>query len=255
MARRKILVVDDEKNMRVTLADLLQEEGYEVQVASTGEEAVRLCHSSEDGFDVVLLDVRMPGLNGVETFRAIRRHREQARIVMMSGYTTEELKRAALDEGAVAFLTKPLDVHHVLRLVGEVRDTAILVVEDDRGEATRVSDELRARGYRVTTAHAAHDALELVEQIRFDIILIDVCLPVMNGLDLYLAIKRVTPTSVAIMVTGLEEEFERIAKQAVQQTAYTFLRKPLDIEQLLGLLERIIGQQATGTMRKPGEPT
>ena len=62
----KILVVDDEKNMRVTLAAILAEKGYTVAEAATGEQALDLCQ--QQAFDVVLMDVRMPGLNGVETF-------------------------------------------------------------------------------------------------------------------------------------------------------------------------------------------
>jgi two-component system, NtrC family, response regulator HydG len=246
----RILVVDDEKNLRFTLAEILQDEGYEAHEAATGEEAVTLCE--EERFDVVLLDVRMPGMDGIEAFRRIRRHHETARIILMSAYTVDDLKRAALDEGAIAFLAKPLDIQQVIALVGEVRETTILVVEPDDVSATSVRDTLRQHNYRVTVVGTAHDALELVEQIRFDIILIDTALPLMNGLELYLSIKKITPQAVAVMVTNLEEEFERIAQEAVQQTAYTILRKPLDLDELLSLLERIRGQRASGgEMRKP----
>ena len=81
----RILIVDDEQNMRITLADILQDEGYEVDVAASGDEVLRLC--AEHGYAVVLLDVRMPGMNGVETFRQIRRHQEAVRVILMSAYT------------------------------------------------------------------------------------------------------------------------------------------------------------------------
>ena len=246
----KILIVDDEKNMRFTLADLLREEGHQVETASTGEEAVDLC-TRDGGFDTVLLDVRMPGIDGVEAFRRIRRHQPGLRVIMMSAYTVDDLKRAALDEGAIAFLPKPLDVHLVLRLIRETPDTAILVVENDETLAARICDSVKAQGYHVTVARSPHDALELIEQIRFDIVLIDVALPSMTGLDLYLAIKRITPSAVAIMISGREEEFLRIAREAVQQTAYTFLTKPLDLDHLVGLLGQIGGQQVSGDIRKP----
>lgn len=246
----KILIVDDEKNMRLTLADLLREEGYQVETAATGEEAVDRC-TRDGGFDAVLLDVRMPGIDGVEAFRRIRRHQPGLRVLMMSAYTVDDLKRAALDEGAIAFLPKPLDVPLVLRLIGETPDTAILVVENDEALAARIRDAVKAQGYHVTVARSPHDALELIEQIRFDIVLIDVSLPSMTGLDLYLAIKRITPSAVAIMISGREEEFLRIAREAVQQTAYTFLTKPLDVDHLVGLLRQIGGQQVSGGLRKP----
>jgi len=90
----------------------------------------------------------------------------------------------------------------------------------------------------------------LVEQIRFDLIFVDVNLPAMNGLDLYLAIKKITPTAVAIMITGMEDEFESIAREAVRRSAYTIVHKPLDIDDILGLLERVTGRRASGDMRK-----
>ena len=245
----RILIVDDEENMRKTLADILRDEVYQVATAATGEEAVELC--SKQDFDVVLMDVRMPGIDGVEAFRRIRRHREGVRVILMSAYDVVSLKEAALDEGAIAFLSKPLDVQKVIQLIGEVRETAILVVEDDTRTADLLGTTLKQQGYRVTVTQSSHDALELVEQIRFDLIFLDVNLPAMNGLDLYLAIKRITPSAVAIMITGMEEEFERLAREAVRCSAYTVVRKPLDIDEILGLLERITAKRVSGDVRKP----
>lgn len=249
----KVLIADDEKNMRATLASILTREGYQTSTAATGEEAVELC--VKEGFDIILMDVRMPGIDGVEAFRLIRKHREGVRVIMMSAYTVDEMKDAALEEGAIAFLSKPLDVEQVIRLIGEVKDTTILVVEDDKRTVKLLDTELSDAGYKVTVTCSPHDALELVEQIRFDLIFIDTKLASMTGLDLYLAIKKISPTAVAIMITGMEDEFEAIAREAVRRTAYTFVKKPLDIDHILGLLERITGQRASGAVKKPRLPT
>lgn len=245
----RVLIVDDEKNMRKTLADILRGEGYHVDVAATGEEAIELC--SKENYDVVLMDVRMPGIDGVEAFRRIRRHREGVRVILMSAYGVDDLKRTALDEGAIAFLSKPLHVEQAIDLIRGVSETAILVVADDEHTADLLSAELKEQGHWVTVTNSSHDALELVEQIRFDLIFLDVDLPAMNGLELYLAIKKITPTAVAIMITGMEEEFERLAREAVQRNAYTIVRKPLDLDHILGLLGRITGRRASGDLRKP----
>ena len=244
----RILIVDDEKNMRKTLADILRDEDYEVSTAATGDEAIELC--AKQDFDVVLMDVRMPGTDGVEAFRQIRRHREGVRVILMSAYDVVQLKVAALDEGAIAFLPKPLDLQKVIQLIGDVKETAILVVEDDPGTADLLGATLKEQGYKVTLTKSPHDALELVEQIRFNLIFVDVNLPSMNGLELYLAIKKITPTAVAIMITGMEEEFERLAREAVQRNAYTIVRKPLEIDHILGLLERIVARRISGEFRK-----
>ncbi len=245
----KILIADDEPNMRLTLQDIMEDEGYEVFTASTGEQAIDMCRSNE--FDMVLMDVRMPGLSGVDAFREIRRYREGIKVILMSAYTVDDLKYAALDDGAIAFLPKPLDMQKTIQLINDARETAILVVEDDVSVSQPLVEKLKAEGYKVTSTRSPHDALELVEQIKFDLIFVDVNLPSMNGLELYLAIKKITPSSVAIMMTGLEDEFISIAKQAVSKNAYTFLRKPLDIDHTLSLIERVSLRRASGDSRKP----
>jgi len=246
---RMILVVDDEKNMRRTFAAILEREGYEVIQAATGEQAIELC--STHFFDVVLMDVRMPGIDGVEAFRRIREQQGNAKVILMSAYDVQELKRVALEEGAIAFLSKPLDVPQTIRLIGEVHDTTVLVVDSEGAEGAQIEEALGAVGYRVTLCRDPYEALTLVEQLRFEIVLIDVDLSGLNGLELYLAIKRLTPSTVAIMLSGREAKFDRLAQEAVRQTAYMVLHKPLDIDQLLSLLQQITGQQASGRLEKP----
>jgi len=123
----RILVVDDEKNIRSTLADILSDQGYDVTTAGTGERAVKLC--SRQVFDVVLLDVRMPGIDGVEAFRQIRAKRRDVRVIMMSAYSIAELRREALAAGALAFMRKPLDLDSLVKLIG----TADAGKDADRG--------------------------------------------------------------------------------------------------------------------------
>ena len=110
-----VLIADDEPNMRKTLSAILRRQGYEVSTADDGDAAVQMC--AEKGFDVVLLDVRMPGIDGVEAFRQIRRHQEGVRVVLMSAYGMDALKPSLLDEGVIAFLSKPLDLDYLLTLL------------------------------------------------------------------------------------------------------------------------------------------
>jgi two-component system response regulator (stage 0 sporulation protein F) len=120
MSRPRILVVDDEINMRETLADILIEEGFDVRTAETGEKAVKICKG--EPFDAVLMDVRMPGIDGIEASRRIRRIHRDIRVIIMSAYSVDHLVRASPVEGIVAFLRKPLDAAEMLRLLDEVRN-------------------------------------------------------------------------------------------------------------------------------------
>jgi len=247
--RSEVLIVDDERLMRESLGDILREEGYVVSMASTGEEAVAMC--AERDFEAILMDVRMPGIDGVEAFSRIRQQGGRGGVILMSGIGEDQLRRRALEEGAVAFLAKPLDIDRTIKLIRSVKDTAILVVEDEAKVARHLAEELKKQGYRVISTPSPHKALDLVGQIRFDVIFIDAKLPVMNGLDLYLMIKKIVPSSVAIMIWGMEQEFESIAREAVRRTAYTIVHKPLDIEYILELLQTLTGQKASGVLQKP----
>ena len=112
-----ILVVDDHSAMRSTLRDILQDEGYEVQSASSGEEAVDVFEGGN--FDAVLMDVRMQGINGVEAFRRMKSLSNSVKVILMSAFSVDEIKEESLEEGAVAFLPKPLDMENLIDLIGE----------------------------------------------------------------------------------------------------------------------------------------
>ena len=113
----RILVVDDEKNMRTTLSDILEEEGFEVGTAESGEKAVKMC--GKDDYDVILMDVRMPGIDGVEALRRIRQKNRNVRVIMMSGYSLGQVEETAVRKGAIAFIRKPLYAYEILALIGQ----------------------------------------------------------------------------------------------------------------------------------------
>ncbi len=113
----RTLIVDDHLGMRTTLKDILEDYGYNVSSAASGEEAIKICE--DHSFDVILMDVRLPGINGVEALKRIKRHSKEARVIMMSAFSMEELKRKAIDEGALTFLQKPLNIPTVIKLIEE----------------------------------------------------------------------------------------------------------------------------------------
>lgn len=136
-----ILIVDDHTNMQTTLKDILEDEGYQVMTAQTGQEAIDFCQKQK--FDVILMDVRMPDLNGVEAYRRIRNFIGEARVIMMSAYSVEELKREALQEGVIAFLQKPLHVETLLALIEQTEQPPLLIARDDQVEQERLKHSPR----------------------------------------------------------------------------------------------------------------
>ena len=136
-----------------------------------------------------------------------------------------------------------------------VTDIVILVVAADETVSTLLYQHLASPHYRITIVDSAQIALDLLAQIHYDIVFIDVHLPVMNGLDFYLALRKITPTAIAIMIANMEAEAEALAREAVRNTAYTFIHKPINLDYLLNLLDRVHRQQTSSAVRKPPQDT
>lgn len=119
---RTILVIDDNKSVRESLRFLLLRRGYQVQVAENGREGIAI--AGETRIDGALVDVNMPGMNGVEVCRALREQaaaRSQTIAVwMMTGARTQELGKQALEAGALALLGKPFDFGELFRRFDEI---------------------------------------------------------------------------------------------------------------------------------------
>ncbi len=120
MINKPVLIVDDEKNIRLTLSQALETLGAEIDTAANGEEA--LTKLKEKGFGLILLDIRMPGMDGMEVLRRVREIRPDIRIIMITAYGTVESAVEAIKLGAVDFLQKPFEPEEIRELVLRVMD-------------------------------------------------------------------------------------------------------------------------------------
>jgi CheY-like chemotaxis protein len=115
---KKILIIDDEKQVRDVLSIALQEEGYHTFEASSGEQGIQLLAASEP--DIVITDVMMPGMDGIEVTRDIKQRREDIDVVIMSGFGTEELVVNALRAGASNYVKKPIIFDELFKIIDEI---------------------------------------------------------------------------------------------------------------------------------------
>jgi CheY-like chemotaxis protein len=118
----RVLVVDDEDSIRRTLSRYLARRGHRVTVAAEGGEALRLLDAADDGFDVILSDMRMPGLSGERLHASLveRADGTDRRLVFMSGDALGDTTEEALAAGAVPVILKPFDLAYVADTVEEV---------------------------------------------------------------------------------------------------------------------------------------
>lgn len=115
------MVVDDEKHMRDMFRDLLSGKGYKISTAPDGYKAVRLCKISP--FDIIFVDMKMPGLTGYETLMAIKEIDPDAKVIIMTGYEVEVLVRAALAEEAYCCIYKPFDTTEIFHVIDDAIGT------------------------------------------------------------------------------------------------------------------------------------
>jgi len=109
----QILVVDDEAAIREVLIEFLSDHGYAVQGAEDGREALQMAGIVKP--QVILLDIAMPGMNGIETLKRLRKEAPQAAVIMISGHADHDQALQALDLGAYDFIQKPLDFRYLER--------------------------------------------------------------------------------------------------------------------------------------------
>jgi len=233
-----ILIVDDDVGICETLSDIMEVKGYHTAMALDGYEAIQKV--KDVAFDVILMDIKMPGINGVETFKEIKRVRPEIAVVMMTAYAVEDLIGEALREGAYGVLYKPFDMERMIGLLEGIKGGGfVLVVDDDPNTCTTFKYVLEAKGYQVGTALSGEKAIEMARESEYDMIFIDMKLPTMNGLQTYLAIREVNPQVVAVMMTAYRREMGDLVEEALNKDAYTCLYKPFDVDQMIKLVGEI----------------
>ncbi len=239
--KANILIVDDNISMCKTMAFILRRHSYDVTIAASGPEALEKV--KQRPFDIIFMDIRMPVMNGIETYRQIKELRPGATAIMMTAYAVEDLIQEALHEGAYGVLYKPLDMQKVLGLVAEAqkarRGMLILIVDDEAGTCLTLKAILSQKGCQVGVTHSGEQAVAMAREAAYDLILIDVKLPALNGLETYLAIREVRPHAVAIIMTAYRQEVADLVDEALKNHAYTCLYKPLDMAELLRLVDEL----------------
>jgi two-component system response regulator HydG len=234
--KTNILVVDDLKSSRLTLGGILEDEGHNVVLAENGYQAIEV--AKQVSFDLIFMDIKMPGINGVQTFREVKKINPQAAVIMMTAYSVETLVREALEEGAYAVVYKPFDIENIVSIIeAALHKTLILVVDDYFADRETLKAILEERGYLVVTAETGSEALTRVKEKHFNIIFLDIRLPDVDGAHIFEQVKAIDPEVAVIMMTGYSEE--ELVRRAVSRGAYTCVYKPFDVERILTLVGEI----------------
>lgn len=237
---RRILVVDDDRQMVRTLCDVLRLRGWDAEGAFSGEEALDLVRQKP--YSLALMDVRMAGMNGVEAMKAIRASRPDLRVILMTAYTASELLAEAEREGAVRVLAKPVALPSLLEMLEqEVPESPrVLIVDDDRQFLSTLADTLRTHGYETLEAQNLSEALKFVESEKPSAVLLDLFLNGIAPRESVVAIRRLSPAVVIILYSGHSAALEDVAASLPDSWILATLQKPFSPDRLFALLDEFI---------------
>ena len=138
-----VLLVDDEKDFVETLAERLQLRDFNVATAFNGDDAIKLVE--ENDFDVIVLDVKMPGKDGVETLKEIKNIEQLSQVIMLTGHATVKTAIEGMKSGAFDYLMKPTDTDELIEMINNAYQ--LVVEQRDRIRQAEINNILKKRGW------------------------------------------------------------------------------------------------------------
>lgn len=234
-----ILIVDDDTDNANSLAELFEIEGHTVSMVHTGEDAIRAY--LDNSYDLAFMDVMMPGKNGVESFLEIKKLKPAAKVIMMTGYSVEQLLQQALDNGALGVLTKPMEPDKIISLINEVGPKGIVVAQSSgSGDAGHVKELLQSAGRR---CHIVSNTTNTVRNSQFgegEVLIYDLHKPLIDNVGVYKDLKRLGVCGPTIILTDSDMELEYPHDLLRDFRATGILNKPFDPDHLLSQLQVLV---------------
>lgn len=245
-----ILVAEDEKLLCDLLRAVFTRHGHEVLTATNGREAVEIFRRRRPR--ITFLDVYMPELNGIEALKQIREIDPDAAVIIITGQRSDELENEARQLGVTDFLGKGVAPDVLIKAIereamqrsqapsasrrgagsvaGNQKRNSLLVVDDDPEIRSLVREFLTLRGYRVRVAQDGKEALALVEQERPHLVILDLNMPGMNGVEVLRTLRARDFKGGVVTLSASQDE------HALQQTldlgAVDVMGKPVELERL-----------------------
>jgi DNA-binding response OmpR family regulator len=250
---KKILIVDDDRQITSLLASRLKANKYEILVAYDGAQAVAKAISEKP--DLILLDMKMPAGGGISAMENLKKSADTAvtPVIVITAYPSLEIQQKVKEMGAVDFISKPFEAEDMLsrirKALNEVSPRTgglgsmakkILVVDDEANTVELLQSRLEKNGYRVMTAYDGQEALDKTYQEIPDLIVLDIMLPRIDGYNVCKTLRsnEKYKNIPIVMLTG--RTLAQDIKMGMDLGAVSYVQKPFNADVLLGIIEGLI---------------
>ena len=231
----RILIVDDDLDFAESLALALGGDDLAVDVAHSGEEALERFH--ERSYDFCFMDVRLPRRTGVEWIPDIRRIDPDVKLILMTGFSNDDLLEEGFELGAIRALRKPFSPELLLKIV-KGRQMVVLVVDDEEDYLEEIAAALASRDMVALVATGGAEAVEIARTHEIDAILLDLRMSPIDGIAALAALQQERLSVPAIVVTGYLDEYREALGRARFPLVET-LRKPASPSTIFRVLSDI----------------
>jgi len=255
--KKSLFVIDDDENNRAILCRRLEKEGYTVATASSGQEALELLRFER--FDLILLDVMMPELDGYDVLLRIKADSNSldTPVIMISAIKDRLCIIKCLQLGASDYLLKPYNmgivksriwrclgtwrgINHERNWQTDMQNSNVLIVEDDEFNRDLLERRVKQSGFNTSCAKDGKEALEVIENEKFDLMLLDLMMPGIDGIEVLKRIKadKKHMEIPVIMVSALDDS-ESIAT-CMKHGATDYITKPFNAVILRTRIESVL---------------
>jgi DNA-binding NtrC family response regulator len=256
----RLLLVDDEEEFLVATSQALGRRGFEVTAAPNGVTALEMVRKKT--FDVIVLDVKMPDISGPDVFNQIRNYLPEIPVILLTGHPSVADAFTTSKRGIAAYISKPVDMDELAKRARQViveakekdvdgiatdntsegiRPINVMIVDDETDLLESLQRVFIRRKLNTLIADSGPKALELLKEELVDVMVLDVKMPGMDGLEVLRRVKEKYPYLQVIMLSG--HPSVEAALEGVKLGASEYLKKPADIDELIGTINRLYKQR------------
>ncbi|MGB2727197.1 MAG: response regulator [Halobacteriota archaeon] len=262
----KVLIVDDEEKICKRLQRELQKEGYDIDYTTTSVGVLEKLMDAEKkdyaAYELLLLDLRMPEIDGLTLLKKIREAQLDLDVIIITAFGDVDKAIESIRLGAIDYLRKPISLEELRTAIFRVQqkraaeekmplEHRILVVDDEKDVCKRIKRELEKVGYKVAVAHDGVKGLDYFKNNHVDLVLADIKMPRMNGLEMLEKCSEIKPDFVPIVITGVGD-YEK-AIDALKLGVFDYLKKPISLEELITTVNKgfeLLGLRRSLSARK-----